>query len=211
MERVSRGAALAALLLIASAMSLTPPARAAPLVVEVLPGITMQSAPPGGNNSSVPSPSPPPPGGFLDPTPTFFYRMDGILGTLVFFASSPNATSWTWDFGDGFEAFTQNATHTFSFTGFSKTYIVTLTACVNQLCDVTSQTVTVVNWGLVAVSGLMASVVIALVVKAALSGPKSKGTKAYRLGGKIVLTTRLPKAKMLRAKPVRQRFRVIRK
>lgn len=47
-------------------------------------------------------------------------------------------TSWSWNFGDGSEAFTQNPTHTYTETGI---YEVTLTACNDNGCDEATDTI----------------------------------------------------------------------
>lgn len=60
--------------------------------------------------------------------------------TAVFADASINATSWTWNFGDGNSSTQQNPFHIYNQSG---TYTVTLIACNDCGCDTISQVVTV--------------------------------------------------------------------
>lgn len=60
--------------------------------------------------------------------------------TAVFADASTNATSWTWNFGDGNSSTQQNPFHIYNQSG---TYTVTLIACNDCGCDTTTQVVTV--------------------------------------------------------------------
>jgi len=73
-----------------------------------------------------------------DPLPisNYTYTVDDL--TMYFTNTSQNATSYYWDFGDGFDSFEQDPVHTYSVAG---TYLVTLTA--TSHCGSVTRTYTV--------------------------------------------------------------------
>ncbi|MFM8370764.1 MAG: PKD domain-containing protein, partial [Bacteroidota bacterium] len=73
-----------------------------------------------------------------DPLPISNYTFSVNDLTVTFTNTSQNATSYYWDFGDGFDSFEQDPVHTYSVAG---TYLVTLTA--TSHCGSVTRTYTV--------------------------------------------------------------------
>lgn len=76
------------------------------------------------------------------PTPAFTkVATFGCTTSVAFTNTSYNATSYTWDFGDGSAtATTMNATHVYTVSG---TYTVSLTSCNPTGCNTTTQTLNI--------------------------------------------------------------------
>jgi len=74
----------------------------------------------------------------LDDLAVGFSHQDLGSGLVAFTESAANATSWTWDFGDGNQSVMPNPQHSYAFSG---SYVVSLT--VSDGCDTLSMSDTV--------------------------------------------------------------------
>ncbi|MDX1913268.1 MAG: PKD domain-containing protein [Saprospiraceae bacterium] len=91
------------------------------------------------------------------PVANFTYTVNGL--ELTFTNTSSNATSYEWDFGDGFQAFEENPVHTYTDPGF---YIVTLIAfneCGSSTKTFTINTAPIADFSASPTSGCAALVV----------------------------------------------------